>query len=382
MKQLNEFIDACELNDLPLYGRKYTWCNAQEAYKWSRIDRVLLSPEWLIHFNMKLWGLPRLISDHCPLLLMEDERNWGPKPFRFINVWTLHPSFSHLFTTCWKNSNFVGWVGFIIQQKLKYLKLELKKWNSEVFGNASSRLKATEDELHTLDITAMARDLLVSEKDIRREVRGEVWKLYRRVEWLWHQQFRLNCSLQGDKNTRYFHVITSTRQSRNMINSISLNGVSYEEPSRVKHEVILHFRNQFKESWVNRLVLDGDFKSIEGNSVSLHLVSDFTEAEVLETIKESTGNEAPGANGITYGINSSFITLISKLVNPINLSNYRPISLVGSLYKILAKVLVHRMKPIMPSIIGETQTAFIGGRNIIDRVFIANEVADDWKKAK
>ncbi|XP_028074761.1 uncharacterized protein LOC114277116 [Camellia sinensis] len=36
----------------------------------------------------------------------------------------------------------------------------------------------------------------------------------------------------------------------------------------------------------------------------------------------------------------------------------------------------------MPSIICETQTAFIGGRNIIDRVFIANEVADDWKKAK
>ncbi|XP_028060814.1 uncharacterized protein LOC114264401 [Camellia sinensis] len=42
MKQLNEFIDSAELNDLPLLGRKYTWCNSQN---WSRIDRVLLSAE-------------------------------------------------------------------------------------------------------------------------------------------------------------------------------------------------------------------------------------------------------------------------------------------------------------------------------------------------
>ncbi|XP_028055575.1 uncharacterized protein LOC114259750 [Camellia sinensis] len=36
----------------------------------------------------------------------------------------------------------------------------------------------------------------------------------------------------------------------------------------------------------------------------------------------------------------------------------------------------------MPSIIGETHTAFIGGKNILDGVFIANEVVDGWKKAK
>ncbi|XP_028118140.1 uncharacterized protein LOC114315728 [Camellia sinensis] len=184
MQQLNEFIDSAELNDLPLLGKKYTWCNTQESQNWSRIDRVLLSPEWLIHFKLKLWGLPRLISDHCPLLMMEDERDWGPKPFRFINAWTLHPKFAQLFTTCWGNSSFVGWAGFILQQKLKHLKLELKKWNTEVFGNVSTKLKASEEELHDLDITTEGRELLHSEKARRRRVRGEVWKLYRRVEWL------------------------------------------------------------------------------------------------------------------------------------------------------------------------------------------------------
>ncbi|KAL7161870.1 hypothetical protein ACSBR2_042363 [Camellia fascicularis] len=238
MQQLNEFIDTSELNDLPLLGRKYTWCNAQESQNWSRIDRVLLSPEWLIHFKLKLWGLPRLISDHCPLLMMEDERDWGPKPFRFINAWTLHPKFAKLFTTYWVNASCVGWAGFILQQKLKHLKLELKKWNTEVFENVSIKLKPSEDELHDLDITAEERELLHSKKARRREVRGEVWKLYRRVEWLWHQQSRLNWSLKGDTNTRFFQVIASSLQSRNMINSISVNGVSFEEPSKVKHEVL------------------------------------------------------------------------------------------------------------------------------------------------
>lgn len=75
-----------ELCDLPLLGRRFTWCNSVKGKRWSRIDRFVLDPEWLEVFRFKQWRLPRSLSDHCPLLPMEEGRDWSPRPFRFLNA--------------------------------------------------------------------------------------------------------------------------------------------------------------------------------------------------------------------------------------------------------------------------------------------------------
>ncbi|XP_028073736.1 uncharacterized protein LOC114276156 [Camellia sinensis] len=229
---------------------------------------------------------------------MEDERDWGPKPFRFLNAWTLHPSFSKLFVAIWSSSLVTGWAGYILVQKLKHLKLALKKWNVEVFGDVSYELKVSEEELHAIDILAEERPLTQAELARRRVVRGEMWKLHRMVEWIWHQKSRLNWTLNEDKNTRFFHVFANARQSRNMINSIEVNGVSHEDPHRVKLEVNQHFKKQLAEDWVTRPVLEGVFKTIGSDYVFQHLVSEFSEAEVLAVIKDCNSNKAPGPDGV------------------------------------------------------------------------------------
>ncbi|XP_028056988.1 uncharacterized protein LOC114260981 [Camellia sinensis] len=93
-------------------------------------------------------------------------------------------------------------------------------------------------------------------------------------------------------------------------------------------------------------------------------------------------NEFHRNGRLVKGINSSFITLIPKEENPIGQSNYRPISLVGSSYKVIAKLLANRLKAVIPHIISETQSPFLSGRNILDGVLIANEAVDRWKKTK
>ena len=63
-----------------------------------------------------------------------------------------------------------------------------------------------------------------------------------------------------------------------------------------------------------------------------------------------------------------------------DLGDYRPISLIGGLYKLLAKVLTNRLKKVIEKVISPDQNAFIKGRQILDGSLIANEVVDSWKK--
>lgn len=61
-------------------------------------------------------------------------------------------------------------------------------------------------------------------------------------------------------------------------------------------------------------------------------------------------------------LNKTLIILIPKVSGQKNVSQFRPISLCTMPYKLLTKVLVNRLKPIMPKLIEENQTSFVEGR--------------------
>ena len=69
------------------------------------------------------------------------------------------------------------------------------------------------------------------------------------------------------------------------------------------------------------------------------------------------------------------------MADPQFLNDYRPISLIGCMYKIVTKLLAKRMKKVMPFIIDETQSAFIEGRHLLHSVLIANEVIEEAKRS-
>jgi hypothetical protein len=61
-------------------------------------------------------------------------------------------------------------------------------------------------------------------------------------------------------------------------------------------------------------------------------------------------------------INSTFISPIPKIQGANEVKDFRPISLVGGVYKIISKVLANRMRRVMDKIISKPQNAFVKGR--------------------
>ena len=80
-------------------------------------------------------------------------------------------------------------------------------------------------------------------------------------------------------------------------------------------------------------------------------------------------------------LNASFITLIPKKVNASNIRNFRPISPIGSVYKLLAKVLANGFKVVLDGLISDSQNAFLGSCQMVDSVLIANEYLDSRIKS-
>ncbi|GJR68473.1 RNA-directed DNA polymerase, eukaryota [Tanacetum coccineum] len=79
------------------------------------------------------------------------------------------------------------------------------------------------------------------------------------------------------------------------------------------------------------------------------------------------------------GCNSSFVTLIPKILNPKLVSDFRPISLIGSIYKVITKIVASRLSNVISDLISNVQTAFLPNRQILDGPFIVNEIISRCK---
>jgi len=86
------------------------------------------------------------------------------------------------------------------------------------------------------------------------------------------------------------------------------------------------------------------------------------------------------SGSFSKGCNASFIALIPKVKNLVLIDYFRPISLVGALYKIITKVLLCRIKEVMHLVINDVQSAFLEDRGMLDSVMMANEVIEEVQR--
>ena len=102
------YLDKCGLMDLGCQGPRFTWTNKSPCNGpiQEQLDRGLGNAKWKLLFpKTEIHHLPRVKSDHCPIMLLTDpcERN-PPKHFRFEQMWLTDPSFPSIVEQGWKAS--------------------------------------------------------------------------------------------------------------------------------------------------------------------------------------------------------------------------------------------------------------------------------------
>ncbi|GJU57997.1 RNA-directed DNA polymerase, eukaryota, partial [Tanacetum coccineum] len=181
-----------------------------------------------------------------------------------------------------------------------------------------------------------------------------------------------------------------------------------DKPYKVKNEFLNNFYNRFARPTGPNIVLDSNmFKQLSSEQIA-DLECDVTYDEIKRAVWDCGTNKSPGPDGFTFdfirtywkiinqdvvnvvreffvtskfppGSNSSFIALIPKKQDAKLVKDFRPISLIGCFYKIIAKILANRLSMVISDLISDVQSAFVPNRQILDGPFILNELIS-WCK--
>ena len=89
-----------------------------------------------------------------------------------------------------------------------------------------------------------------------------------------------------------------------------------------------------------------------------------------------------GVGSMPREVNASLIVLIPKISNPTSVNHFRLISLCNVVYKIISKLLVEKIRPLLDKMISPAQSAFIPNRWIAENQIIVQEVLHSFKTHK
>jgi hypothetical protein len=339
------------------------------------------------------------ISDHCPILIQIEKEVRVPRrqPRRQYEIlWERESTLSEVMANAWRESGQKQDLADIMTG-LDNVMTSLMGWSKKKFGNIVRELEKDRRRVEVL----MASN--AEQREIRKAT-DYMQELLYREEMLWMQRSQITWLKEGDRNTRFFHQKAVWRARRNKIKKLKDDDdVWYDAPSDMERMASSYFQELFtRDPSLNA----DDLVSMTQERVSVDMNKDlckeFTDDEISNALFQIGPLKAPGVDGfparfyqcnwgtiktevinavklffltgcMPSGVNDTAIVLIPKVDHLETLKEFRPISLCTVLYKVIAKCLVNRLRPILGDIISINQSAFVPGRLITDNSLVAFE---------
>ncbi|OMO55536.1 hypothetical protein COLO4_35936 [Corchorus olitorius] len=262
-----ECLNQCSLSEVKAKGLHFTWSNrrGEDQLTWERLDRAFFQ-----------------------LQLVIDE--------------------------AWHEQT-QGSAAFTLARKIQTTKERLKEWNRNHFGNLSKRKRQLEEELARIQ-----QHIDIPENRMREEaVRKKMEEVMEQEQLMWMQKSRANWYIQGERNTKFFHLTTKKRRARNIITSIKRPDGQITEDAKEIEETFL---GKFKEIYCAQDNVDivqmraflqglGFPKITEKNLAQLN--APFRQEEVKKAIFQMNPFKAPGYDGKPAAFFQKYWNIVGNL---------------------------------------------------------------------
>ncbi|XP_020688384.2 uncharacterized protein LOC110103861 [Dendrobium catenatum] len=385
LREKKSFMVNSDFHDIGSMGPRFTWCNNKEgtSWIWERLDRCILNLDAIQKLPVAtIKHLARVVSDHSPIVLnMRNKMQCKAKIFKFEDTWRSYPAAKSIVYNSWKKNDY-GDEYIIIQRKLNRTLKALFFWNRNKCKDLNLLKEKLKREIHDiqnkeyLDDNWSVDDLFVLRKKVH-----ELNITLRRLSTWWNQRAKVRWHEEGDTNSRFFQNFASARRNGNRINQVKdeFNMIQVEEDQIEKV-----FSKFFEKKWKYReCELTGWPLVDESQKVNdedmLILNEEFSVNELQLSVFQQGNNKAPGIDGVTTSFYKTYWSIVwETLWSAVN----RPISLCQTNYKIVASMLVNRLKKVIGKMVSEEQAAFITGRSISEHSLLAQEVLHKFKLSK
>jgi hypothetical protein len=415
MGKFRAAIDECELLEICLQNRRFTWSNERENPTMVRLDRAFCNSAWELLFpNFALHAMSTGVSDHCPITLSRQAMMPRKASFKFENFWIHIHGFREVVQQAWSKQQY-GSAHTVLKNKLAETAKALRSWSKPLFSKVQLQLQIANEIILRLDVAQENRQLSVAEQTLRKDLKLRALGLAAVERCRRKQASRVNWIKAGDACTRFFHLKMSARRRRKYIYSLKRQDGSLAWDHHDKEEIIHeYFSNVLGRKEPRSRTLDWDKLGMSRiqELPGLELDRPFTEQEIENAVKCLPNGKAPGPDGFTndfykscwdvikYDIISAFhsiyihhcehlskingaqVILIPKVEVAADLKDFRPISLIHSFAKLFMKVLALRLSGYIDKLISASQSAFIKGRCIQDNFIYVRGLARHYHRTK